>query len=101
MGPTYAFNNLVLDYRSENGFWPKSKLDLVRAGKNTIDQLEGMGFTDWYLGQDSQDSLYIHFVHIPVFENAHIGGVPIPGRQVKLKTLYTFPKRYIQTSLEK
>lgn len=85
--PPHEFGQMVMDYRYEKGFWPKSELDLISANRHTVNALYGKGFTDWYLGASTSDSLYVHFTHEPLFEDAHVGIIPIIARDVKIKTL--------------
>lgn len=99
--PTHDFNHLIFAYRSSNGYWPKSERDVIQAGRTAVADLESRGFNSWTLGEFSHDSLYIHFVHDPVFQNAHIGGVPIPGREVRVKTLYVHSTGIVKTSKDK
>jgi hypothetical protein len=99
--PPHEFGQMVMDYRYEKGFWPKSELDLISLDRNTVNALYGNGFTDWYLGASTSDSLYVHFIHEPVFEDAHIGVIPIIGRNVKIKTLYIYSSGIIKTEFDK
>lgn len=99
--PPYMFSKMVMDYRAKNGFWPKKELDLISTDKRTVHSLYDQGFTDWHLGADSNDSLYIHFIHKPITEYAHIGGVPVPTKDVRIKTLYIFSSGIIKTKFDK
>ncbi|MCE7041880.1 hypothetical protein [Dyadobacter sp. CY312] len=99
--PTYEFSKVVMEYKAKNGFWPKSEQDLMANNKNAVNSLYDRGFKEWHLGTDSQDSLNIHFVHDPVSEGSHIGGVPIPTKKVKIKTLYIFSSGLIKTKFDK
>ena len=99
--PSHDFSKMVMDYRRKKGYWPKSELDLISTDKKIVNGLYGDGFTDWHLGADTPDSLYIHFIHIPVFHDAHIGGIPIIAREVKIKTLYVHSNGLIKTNLDR
>lgn len=99
--PSYEFSKMVMDYRGKNGFWPKTELDLISTDKAITQKLYENGFTDWHLGVDSNDSLYIHFIHNPVSQGSHVGGVPIPTKDVKIKTLYVFSSGVIKTKFDK
>lgn len=99
--PPHEFGQMVMDYRYEKSFWPKSELDLISADRHTVNALYAHGFTDWHLGDSNSDSLYVHFTHEPVFEDAHVGVMPITGRNVKIKTLYIYSSGIIKTELVK
>jgi len=97
VSPPVDFNLMVFSYKKKHGFWPKSEIDLMSFDRLAVNKIYDFGFNSWSLGNFSEDTLYIHFIHRPVFQNAHIGGVPIPGREVKIRTLYVSSKGIIKT----
>lgn len=101
VAPPPEFNSSVLAYKRNYGYWPKSERDLVSFNRSAVDKLYDTGFNSWSLGWFSTDTLYIHFVHDPVFENAHFGGIPIPGKEVRIKTRYVSTNGIIKTGFDK
>jgi len=96
--PPYDFGKALLKYRENYGYWPKTELDLIGFDKQAVNDIYWKDFDDWHLGENSQDSIIVHFTHAPVFKDAHIGGVPIPARKVKIKTLYIHKLGPIKTT---
>tara|TARA_R110002124_G_scaffold163805_6_gene331209 strand:- start:1255 stop:1689 length:435 start_codon:yes stop_codon:yes gene_type:complete len=101
IAPPWDFSQALMAYRKQYGYWPKSELDFQAYNSPVVQKLYLADFTDWYLGSDNSDSLYVHLEHIPVSEGAHIGGVPLPTNTVKTKTLYIYSKGIIKTKLKK
>ena len=99
--PPEDFNLLVLSYKRDHGYWPKSEMDLIAFNRPVVNKLYDAGFNSWTLGAFSEDTLYIHFVHEPVFENAHFGGISIPGKEVKIRTLYVSSQGMVKTDFDK
>lgn len=101
IAPPYEFNHAMMNYRKQYGYWPKSVIDFQAYNSKAIQKIYLAEFSDWYLGANTNDSLNVHFVHVPVSDGAHIGGIPIPTKQVKIKTLYVFSKGIIKTQLHR
>jgi len=98
VAPPYEFSKSVFDYRKERGYWPKSEMDLSAFNSQVVKNLYMQDFSDWYLGSNNQDSLYIHFTHAPVTSNGSVGIVPVPVKDLKIKTLYIFSKGTTKTT---
>ena len=101
VAPPGDINSLVLSYRRDYGYWPKSETDLTAFNRSVVNKLYDSGFNSWSLGYFSDDTLYIHFVHDPVFKDAHFGGVPIPGKEVRIRTRYIISTGVIKTEFDK
>lgn len=101
VAPPYDFSKSMFNYRKERGYWPKSEMDFGAYNSQAIRNLYMQDFSDWYLGSSSDDSLYVHFRHAPVTSNGNIGIVPIPVKDVEIKTLYVFSKGIIKTIRKK
>ena len=99
--PPYDFSKALLSYREKYGYWPKSELDFINFDRQAVNDIYWKDFYDWHLGEDSQDSIVVYFTHAPVFKNAHIGGVPIPAREVKIKTLFIHKLGAVKTTFDK
>ncbi|SDG57083.1 hypothetical protein SAMN04487996_12026 [Dyadobacter soli] len=101
VAPPYAFSKSMFDYRKERGYWPKSEMDFGAYNGQVIRNLYLEDFKEWYLGKSNEDSLYVHFTHAPVTSNGHVGGIPIPVKDVEIKTLYVFSQGTVNTVREK
>jgi len=101
VAPPYEFSKSVFDYRKERGYWPKSEMDLSAFNSQVVKNLYMQDFSDWYLGSNNQDSLYIHFTHAPVTSNGSVGIVPVPVKDLEIKTLYVFSKGTTKTVRKK
>ncbi|REA63791.1 hypothetical protein DSL64_05040 [Dyadobacter luteus] len=97
VAPPYDFSKAMFDYRRERGYWPKSEMEFTSYNRQAVKNLYMQDFSDWYLGSNNQDSLYIHFTHASVTSNGHVGVVPIPVKDLKIKTLYVFSKGTTKT----
>lgn len=97
MAPPYDFSKSIFDYRKERGYWPKSEIDFLAYNRQAIQNLYMEDFSDWYLGKSNEDSLYVHFIHAPVTSNGHVGVIPMPNKDLKIRTLYVHSKGTIKT----
>lgn len=55
------------------------------------------GFESWNLGYSSDDTLYVYFIHEPIKDGAHIGVIPIPDRNIHIKSTYIYSNRLISS----
>ena len=101
IAPSYDFNNALFDYRKKNGYWPKSELDLSAYNGKVVRDLTFHGFESWSLGEFSNDTLLVYWIHEPIADGTHIGVVPIPDKKIYLITQYTFSNRTAATHLIK
>jgi hypothetical protein len=101
VAPPYDFSRSMFDYRKERGYWPKSEMDFGTYNSQAVRNLYTKDFSDWYLGNSNEDSLYVHLIHAPVTSNGHVGIIPMPVKDLRIKTLYVFSKGTIKTVREK
>jgi hypothetical protein len=97
LGPSYDFSSELFNYRQKNGHWPNSELDFTAYNAKVVRDIQNQGFESWSLGQFSQDTLYVYWIHAPIVDGAHVGIVPIPDKKIYLISRYTFENRNVIT----
>lgn len=99
IGPPYDFTHQLFNYRNDKGYWPKSEFDFSKYDGKVVEDIYKRGFESWSLGQFSEDTLLVYWIHAPIVDGTHVGIIPIPDKKIYLVSTYIFRNRGVDTDV--